>query len=170
MSPNDAFLRGEDFRGEFTYHVIDVPGEPMIHATSSHRPEIVLFGTGHQLRLPLVLDAGPQILVNGLSGAQIKVSRFGETTQQRVVSTDVDAVIRAVVELGGTYPDVVQMLQQANESGALMSRFRVNALPKSGREIVRSRSVTPGEDLPEEPDFESYDLGTPEPELFGKQN
>jgi len=170
MSPNDAFLRGEDLRGEFTYHVLDVPGEPMIHATSSHRPEIVLFGTDHHLRLPLVLDAGPQILVNGLSGAQIKVSRFSETTQQRVVSTDVDAVIRAVVELGGTYPDVVQMLQQANESGALMSRFRVNALPKSGREIVRSRSVTSVEDLPEEPDFESYDLGTPEPELFGKQN
>ncbi len=169
MSPNDAFLRGEDFDGEFTYHVLDVPGQPMIHATSSHRPEIVLFGTEHQLRLPLVLDAGPQILVNGLSGAQIKVSHFGETTQQRVVSTDVDAVIRAIVELGGTYPDVVQMLQQANESGALMSRFRVNALPESGREIVRDRSVTPGQDLPEQADFDSYDLGTPEPELFGKK-
>ena len=170
MSPNDAFLRGEDFRGEFTYHVLDVPGQPMIHATSSHRPEVVLFGTDHQLRLPLVLDAGPQILVNGLSGAKIKVSHFGETTQQRVVSTDVDAVIRAVVELGGTYPDVVQMLQQANESGSLVSRFRVNALPQGGREIVRTRSAASGEDPAEQPNFDSYDLGTPEPELFGKQD
>lgn len=169
MAPNDAFLRGEDFNGDFTYHVLDVPGQPMIHATSSHRPEIVLFGTEHQLKLPLVLDAGPQILVNGLSGAQIKVSHFGETTQQRIVSTDVDAVIRAIMELGGSYPDVVQMLQQANESGALISRFRVNALPEGGREIVRSRSTSSGKDAAEQLDFESHDLGTPEPELFGRK-
>ena len=169
MSPSDALLRGQDMRGQFTYHVLDVPGQPLVHVTSSHRPEIVLFGTEHQLRLPLVLDAGPKILVNGLSGAQIKVSRFGETTQQRVVSTDLDALIRAVVELGGTYPDVVQMLQQANQSGSLVSRFRVNALPESGRELVKSRSGTPGKDLPADSNFNSYDLGTPEPELFGKK-
>ena len=47
MAPNDAFLRGEDFSGLFTYHILDVPGEPMVHATSSHRPEIVLFGHDH---------------------------------------------------------------------------------------------------------------------------
>ena len=170
MSPSDALLRGEDMRGQFTYHVLDVSGPSLVHVTSSHRPEIVLFGKDHRLRLPLVLDAGPRILVNGLSGAQIKVSRFGETTQQRVVSTDLDAVIRAVVELGGTYPDVVQMLQQANQSGALASRFRVNALPEGGREYVKSRTPNSNEDLPTAPEGKSYDLGTPEPELFGKKD
>ncbi len=155
MSPNDPYLHGEKLGDKFTYHVLNNAGPSMIHVTSSHRPEIVLFGKDHQLHLPLVLDAGPQILVNGLSGAKIKVSRFGKTTQQRVVSTDVDAVIRAIVELGGTYPDVVQMLQQANESGALTSRFRVNALPEGGREFSRSR--------------QDNDLGTPKPELYGKE-
>lgn len=137
MTPNDSLTQGEDMNGKFTYHVLDVAGPPMIHATSSHRPEIVLFGKHHELTLPLVLDAGPKILINGLSGGQIKVSQFGGTTQQRTVSNDAEAVIRAVVELGGTYPDVVQMLQQANESGALSSRFRVNALPEGGREFLR---------------------------------
>lgn len=137
MAPSDAFLRGEDMQGMFTYHVLDVPGPPMIHATSSHRPEVVLFGKQHELRLPLVLDAGPKILVNGLSGGQIKVSQFGGETQQRTVPNDVEAVIRAIVELGGTYPDVVQMLQQAKKSGALTSRFRVNALPEGGREFLK---------------------------------
>lgn len=135
MAPSDAMLRGEEMNGMFTYHMLDVEGPAMIHATSSHRPEIVLFGKQHELRLPLVLDAGPKIMVNGLSGGNIKVSRFSGTTEQRTVAADVDAVIRAVVELGGTYPDVVQMLQQANESGALSSRFRVNALPLGGREF-----------------------------------
>lgn len=137
MAPNDSFTQGEDMRGMFTYHVLDVTGPPMIHATSSHRPEIVLFGKHHELNLPLVLDAGPKILINGLSGGEIKVSQFGGTTQQRTVANDVESVIRAVVELGGTYPDVVQMLQQANTSGALSSRFRVNALPEGGREFLR---------------------------------
>ena len=140
MAPNDAYTRGEDMQGMFTYHVLDVSGPPMIHVTNSHRPEVVLFGKQHELRLPLVLDAGPKILVNGLSGGQIKVSQFGSTTQQRTVSTDVEAVLRAVVELGGTYPDVVQMLQQAKESGALASRFRVNALPEGGREFLKDET------------------------------
>lgn len=138
MSPADPFLRGEKMKGQFSYHILPVEGDPMIHVTNSHRPEIVLFGTKHELELPLVLDAGPQILVNGLSGAEIKVSRFGDTTQQRVVSTDVDAVIRAIVELGGTYPDVVQMLTQASTSGALSSRFRINALPEGNREFEKT--------------------------------
>lgn len=143
MAPSDSLVRGEDMRGMFTFHILNVSGPPMIHATSSHLPEIVLFGTQHKLRLPLVLDAGPKILINGLSGGegsneesdggQIKVSKFGSTTEQRIVPNEVEAVIRAVVELGGTYPDVVQMLQQANNSNALVSRFRVNALPEGGR-------------------------------------
>jgi hypothetical protein len=81
-------------------------------------------------------------MINGLNGAQFTVSRFspGEPTQQRIVSTNVDEVIRAVIDLGGDYPDVVQMLQQAKNSGALTSRFRVNALPEIGRSIDREES------------------------------
>ena len=162
MSPGDVFLRGENFEGLFAYHQLEVSGEPLVHATSSHRPEIVLFGPDHHLQLPLVLDAGPEILVNGLDGEQVKVSRFGETTQQRVVSNELDAVIRAVVELGGTYPDVVQMLQQAKTSGSLQSRFRVNALPQVGRVPNRNQ----GSDL----EGGSIKLGTPESQLFGRRS
>jgi hypothetical protein len=141
-------------------------GDPLIHVTSSHKPEIVLFGLNHELKLPLVLDAGPNILVNGLSGGQIKVSNFGKTTQQRVVSTNVEEVIRAIVDLGGSYPDVVQMLEQAKESGALVSRFRVNALPEVGRELViRNKDDAIQKDAEVEP--AKYQIETPEPDLFG---
>ena len=46
-------------------------------------------------------------------------------------------MIRAIVELGGTYPDVVQALQQAKADGALVSRFEVDALPQPGRQYDR---------------------------------
>ncbi len=165
MAPNDAFLRGEDFNGLFTYHILDVPGEPMVHATSSHRPEIVLFGHDHPLELPLVLDAGPRILINGLDGTQIKVSHFSETTQQRVVPNDIDSVVRAVVELGGTYPDVVQFLQQAKSAGSLQSRFRVNALPRVGGRSTGYSSKNDSE-AKDEAEEKSIKLGTPDSELF----
>jgi flagellar basal body P-ring protein FlgI len=144
MAPDDARVRAEKLGpgGKFNYHVLDVGGPPMIHATSSHRQELVLFGKEHHFKLPVVLDAGPRIMVNGLNGSQITISRFspGEPTQQRIVSTNVDEVIRAVVDLGGDYPDIVQLLQQAKQSDALPSRFRVNALPEPGRDYEREES------------------------------
>jgi flagellar basal body P-ring protein FlgI len=176
MNQNDALMRGELLGGQFRYHVLEVPGPDMVHVTRSHLPEIVLFGKDQHLQLPLVLDAGKNILVNGLNGNQIKVARFraGSEVEQRVVSTRVDDVIRAIVELGGTYPDVVQALQQSKSDGALASRFEVDALPQPGRPFDRhaardsaendeTSAVTRGDDAA------SLEVATPLPELFGQQ-
>ncbi|TWU28533.1 flagellar basal body P-ring protein FlgI [Bythopirellula polymerisocia] len=168
MTPNDTLLVGESMNGKFRFHKLDLSGDPLIHVTSSHHPEIVFFSLEHKFKLPLVLDAGPNILVNGLSGAQIKVSNFGSTTQQRVVSTDVEEVIRAIVELGGDYPDVVQMLEQAKQNGALTSRFRVNALPEIGRERIKRDRESTGTEA-EEDSTHNFDIETPEPELFSRK-
>src|SRR6185312_5760143 len=76
----------------------------------------------------------------GLNGERITVSRFaaGAEPKQQVVSAKVDDVIRAIVALGGTYPDVVQALQQAKVDGALPGRFEVDALPQPGRQYDRT--------------------------------
>jgi hypothetical protein len=98
----------------------------------------------------------------------VTVSRFAvnEPDQKRVVSTRVEDVIRAIVELGGTYPDVVQALQQAKQSQALASRFEVDALPTGGREYVRRG------DEPEGPDAtmsgSQIVVDNPLPELFSQ--
>jgi hypothetical protein len=149
MQPDDPRIAGEKLgnnpHGRFSYHQVNVDGPALIHATSSHRPEIVLFGSQHELKLPLVLDAGSRILVNGLRGGQLIVSRFspGEPTQERVVSPKVDEVIRAIVDLGGEYPDVVQMLRQAETTGVLTSRYLEDALPEPGREFNREQTEEP---------------------------
>jgi hypothetical protein len=173
MNQHDPFLRHEKLGDAFHYHVLDVPGPDMVHVTRSHLPEVVLFGREQQFQLPLVLDAG-NILVNGLSGGTITVSRFsaGSEAEQRVVSTRVDEVIRAIVELGGTYPDVVQALQQAKADGALAGRFEVDALPQPGRPYDRQSAPTaPQEDeeLPEGGDEPRLEVATPQPDLYGRQ-
>jgi flagellar basal body P-ring protein FlgI len=173
MNDHDPLVRGELLGGQFHYHRLDVAGPTMVHVTNSYRPEIVLFGKDQQVGLPLVLDAGPNILVNGQSGGQITVSRFtaGAEPEQRVVSASVDEVIRAIVELGGTYPDVVQALQQAKSDGALASRFRVDALPQPGRQYDRNVEHANYEQDPTRPPStdqqdEPLDVATPLPDLF----
>jgi flagellar basal body P-ring protein FlgI len=168
MNEHDPFIGGEWLGGQFSYHVLDVPGVPMIHVTRSYRPEIVFFGKDHRFLLPLVLEAGSNILVNGQSGGQITVSRFtaGSEPEQRIVSTDADEVIRAIVELGGTYPDVVQALQQAKADGALASRFEVDALPQSGRPYDRVAAPNRAAPEPTRGEDPPLEIATPRPELF----
>jgi flagellar basal body P-ring protein FlgI len=140
MNPQEAAIRGVSLGGQFSYHVVDTSAPPMIHVTRSRRAEIVLFGRQQRFLMPVALEAGNRIMVTGRNGDDLVVSKFApnEADQKRTVPNDVDAVIRAIVELGGTYPDVVQALQQAKSAGALASRFEVDALPEAGRAYQRA--------------------------------
>lgn len=172
MNPSDPMIRGERIGGQFGYHTLNVDGPPMVHATRSGRPEIVLFGGGQKFKLPMVLDAGTDILVNGLGGDEVTVSRFRahEADRRRTVTASVDDVIRAIVEVGGDYPDVVQALQQAKRDGALPGRFAVDAIPRSGREYDPSETGARGYDNEEPAAGASMDadyrVDTPLPDLF----
>ncbi|MDR0870703.1 MAG: flagellar basal body P-ring protein FlgI [Planctomycetaceae bacterium] len=134
-NPYDRTIRGENLGSQFSYHGINTPGNPMIHLSKSKRPEVVMFGTDIRLRQPFMLDAGPSILVNGQQPGQVVVKKLvlSGVDQQRVVSNGVDEIIRAVVELGGTYPDVYQMLHQASQAGVLPCRLEVDCLPEPNR-------------------------------------
>ncbi|MEX0712012.1 MAG: flagellar basal body P-ring protein FlgI [Pirellulales bacterium] len=162
MNSLDPLVRGENLGDQFSYHLLDTQGPPMVHVTRSHRPEIVLFGPKQRLAAPTVLEAGKKIMINARDDANVTVSRFAanEPDQKRVVTTSLDEIIRAVVELGGTYPDVVQALQQAKASRALTSRLAIDALPAAGRTYERS-------DGEEEAEASEVVVGNPLPALFG---
>jgi flagellar basal body P-ring protein FlgI len=139
MNPSDALVKGEKLTEDFSYHVLDASGPPMIHVTRNRRAEVVLFGRNQRLIPPLAVNAGNQIMVTNAGPNEISVSKFStnEPDQKRTVSTRLDDVIRAITELGGTYPDVVQALQEAKKAGALEGRFEVEALPQAGRTYER---------------------------------
>jgi flagellar basal body P-ring protein FlgI len=139
MNENDPFVKGEVF-GEFHYHALDVEGPPLVHVTRSRIPEVVLFGRQQRLTPPLALNAGNEILVTGTAENEVSVSKYStqDGDQKRIVSTRLDDVIRAIVELGGTYPDVVQAIQEARAAGALTSRLEVDALPDAFRPYDRT--------------------------------
>lgn len=168
MNANDPLVRGEQLN-QFSYHQLDVDGPSMVHVTRSFRPEIVLFGNDLQFELPMVLDAGKDILVNGMTSDQVTISRFlpnESTPQKRVVNSRVDEVVRAIVDLGGTYPDVVQALQQAKRDGALTVRLGVDELPEVGRDYD---SKDDDEVDLEEAGAAPYKVATPLPDLFSRK-
>jgi hypothetical protein len=143
MNERDPQLHGEHLGNRFWLHVIPSAGPAMVHLTHSFRPEIVLFGEGQKFELPIALEAGNSIIVKSQADGQIRVSRFaaGEKDQTVTVKNLLDEVIRAIAEVGGDYPDVVQALQQARTNKALVSRFEVDAIPQGGRAYDRNRKL-----------------------------
>jgi len=144
MNAKDPLVRGENLGEQFGYHVLRTEGPAMIHLTRSFRPEVVVFGVDQRFETPLTLEAGKEIIITGSQPDQITVSRFsvGKTDEQRVVTSKLDDVIRALVELGGTYPDVVQALQEAKRLKVLPCRLEVDALPEADRLYVAAESET----------------------------
>jgi flagellar basal body P-ring protein FlgI len=168
MNPNEPFMKGELLSNEFHYHVLDVSGPPMVHVTRSRLAELVLFGRDQRLSTPLAVNAGTAIMVTSTGGDEISVSKFAvrEGDQKRIVSTRTDDVIRAIVELGGTYPDVVQALQEAKISGAMTARFEVDALPQPGRSYER---LAEG-DAPASEEHGDAVPASPMPDLFSAES
>jgi hypothetical protein len=139
-NPWDQTIRGETLGGQFSYHGIPTHAEPMVHITMRRHPEVVLFGTDTFLRQPFALDAGATIFVNGQNPGTVVVSRLVTmgNDEKRTVSNRLDEIIRAVVDVGGTYPDVVQMLKQADIMGNLSCRLEIDCLPEANRVYRRS--------------------------------
>ncbi len=146
LDKRDQFLNEEMLkepqsgRELFALHAIATEGDPIVHLTHHLRSEIVLFGPDQKFLAPMAARAGNHILVTAHPGKDhVVVSRYqaGKPDQRKEVSPRVADVIRTIVELGGSYPDVAQLLLQAAKQDNLTSRIEIDALPQGGREYVR---------------------------------
>jgi flagellar basal body P-ring protein FlgI len=155
MDRNLPLVRGERLGDACSLHVLDVAGPPLIHVTRSERPEIVFFGTSHPVDDGLRAEAGPSIVVV-VEGTKARVSRFaaGEADRATEVAAAADEIVRAVIEVGGTYPDAVQFLQQASSARALRSRLAFDAVPREfdGRQSIHEEASRQLRDMPADAD------------------
>ena len=148
----DPETKGELLAGRFFYHTISTTTEPLVHVTRSKHPEVVLFGHEQTIKAPQFLYAGKHLMLKGQPDGQIKVSRFkpDEEDKAEVCSASLDQVIRTVVNLGGSYADVIAMLTDAQKQGLLQAKFVIEAIPRIGRQYYRendeneSGEQTPG--------------------------
>jgi flagellar basal body P-ring protein FlgI len=151
IDKHDECLAGENMNDEFKLHVIEAEGDPMVHLTRFRVPEVVVFGADQKLQTPISLTAGRHIMITAPSGSEtVTVSRFDayDEDQQIVTTTALADIIRAVGKLKAAYPDVAQMLVQADKQSNLSGRLEIDALPESGRTYYRMAAVATGEAKP----------------------
>ncbi len=152
MDPDLPLVRGERLGDACSLHVLDVAGPPLVHATRSIRPEFVFFGTEHPVANGLRAEAGTSIVVV-VDGGTATVSRFlsGQSDQQAEVPAGADSIVRTIIELGGSYADAIQFLQQASAGRALTSRLAFDALPDEldGRPTIHQEASARNRDIPE---------------------
>lgn len=136
MAPNDPFIQPASMKGNYNLHLIHSTGKPFIHLTRRKKAEVVLFKADQEFQLPMFLRAGGKILVQGTPSADgVVVKRIAakESTQSRTVAKTVAEVIKAASDLGATYPDIVEMLVQAEKQHNLPGEIAIDKLPKPGR-------------------------------------
>jgi hypothetical protein len=162
MDPDLPLVRGERLGDACSIHVIDVEGPPLIHVTRSHRPEFVFFGTEHGVADALRAEAGASIVVV-VEGDTATVSRFtaGQSDQQAEVPATAERIVRAIIDLGGSYPDAVQFLQQASAARGLTSRLAFDALPDDldGRPSIHQEASARSRDIAADADPAAADGG-----------
>jgi hypothetical protein len=147
IDPSAPLVRGERLGDACSLHILDVAGPSLVHVTRTTRPEIVLFGTEHAVESGLRAEAGGTIVVVVEAGGAT-INRFvaGEPDRSIEVPARVDAIARAIIQAGGTYPDIVQFLQQATAARCLTSRLAFDAVPSEfdGRSSIHEEASSRG--------------------------
>lgn len=162
-NPNDPLVKGEQLGHAFSFHVIPGEGVPLVHIARSRAMEIVQFGADIRVQPPLALLDDNHLTLKSLEDGRVRVSRFapGESDRQMVASSRLDDIVRQLVAVGASYPDVVSILHQLKIRGNLTARVEVDALPKAGRKYFRPEKP-PGQP----PSDDDLQVASPLPNLF----
>lgn len=116
-NPSDYMIQGENMADYFTYHALNCGGPALVHIANSKRPELVLFAKDQIfLQGSFTLDAGMRISVRSENSDVIVKKYSVGIDEQRIVSYRLDDIIRAIVDVGGSYSDVVDFLVKAEKS------------------------------------------------------
>lgn len=121
--------------------VIDSTGEPMIHLTQRQKEEVVVFGADQQFQAPMVVSAGRHFMIKADPFKPlVTISRFveGRDVLRTTVPARVADVIRELGRLDASYPDIVQMLVEAEKQHNLEGQIGIDVLPRPGRVYTRT--------------------------------
>lgn len=158
-NPGDHSLGTQTFDNRFLLHAIDSSGPPAVHVVRYRSPEVVVFGKHQELRLPAVLNVGSRIRVMGKAGSsEVTVTKYvlNEDPVRRSCSANLIDVVETVAAMGANYPDIVQMMLEAEKQHNLEGELGIDRLPQAGRVFSRefggksesaklgTESLTPG--------------------------
>lgn len=126
-------LGGQLFNEAFWLYKVAPRGGPLVHVSTSRRAEIVFFGETPELLPPFKLLAGPEFTVTAeREDRRVTVSRFVTNppdVRRKQCSPLLEDVLRTMTELGGQYPDAIELLRQVDSRRCLTCAVAVDRLP-----------------------------------------
>lgn len=113
-------LGGENLQA-FWLHQVAPNSARAVNFAETKRPEIVMFGKDIRLVAPVRVQAGEEFIVTADAGDErCFISRISERGEQRqTCSLQLDDVLRKLVELGGQYPEAVDLLTKLHNRQGL---------------------------------------------------
>lgn len=155
-----AVLGGSEL-GPLTLYELPSQSSPAIAVSIEEEPEVVLIGDVHPLEIStfLMLPGGIMLKPDPNHPEElVRISRFqaGEQDRRVIVSTSPDDVIAGVVQVGGCYGDVINMLREAKNQGFIKDQLAINPLPPSVRTYYRDDTEN-SDSEPEAVTLESLD-------------
>jgi hypothetical protein len=133
LSENEPEVRGELLNESFWLHRVAGNTPPLVHISSTRRAEVVLFGEEPFLKAPFSFLAGEFTVTSAAGDSQCTVTRVplhGGPATRRQCSLKLADMLRTFADLGGMYPEAVELLEQARDCQCLSCRVRMDALPQ----------------------------------------
>lgn len=139
MNPRDAILGQDLISTGIALHEVASEGEPMVHIAKTRRPEIVVFGGDDALVTPLVVLVGKSLIIKSEGSSTLRISRYtpGKPDQVQSCPATVNGLVRTLVEIGASYPEIVSAIHEAKTQGCLPARLEFDAIPEAGRSYSR---------------------------------
>jgi flagellar P-ring protein FlgI len=132
LDEHDPLVQGEFLNDSFWLHRVAPDAPPLVHISTARRAEIVLFGEEPTLKPPFSFLAG-QFAVTATDDDRCTVSRFPPQggVKRKECSLKLEDLLRTMAAMGGTYPEAIELLQQAQRCESLSCRVRSDALPQA---------------------------------------
>ncbi len=182
-NPNDYMIQGENMANFFAYHSLNCGGPALVHLSNTKRAELVLFAKDKIfLQGSFSLDAGSRISIRSENSDVIVKKYSVGVDEQRIVSYRLDDIIRAIVDVGGSYSDVIEFLINAQKKNLIASYedrqmavcdLAVDALPDLNTDPYKKKGDSlykNNEDLAENSPEKEKEKKKEEPSFWDKMN
>ena len=134
MADSDRGVHGRLLGRAYWLHEVAPGSKPLVFFTMRQRAEIVLFGSDIHFVPPVKILAGPEFVVTSEPGDdRCTVSRFQVSdgnVRRKQCSLRLVEVLYTMAELGGQYPDAIQLLSKAEEYHCLSCPVCFRTLPE----------------------------------------
>lgn len=152
LDKKDPGLQGELLHNAFWLHRVAPQAPPLVHLSRSRRAEVVLFGEEVSLVPPFSILTGEFTVTAGRDDTRCTISRLSahRSVSRRQCSLRLEEVLRTLADMGGAYPDVDELLRQAEKCEALTCKLAVDALPRPLDPAEEKQLARDGAD---DPDF-----------------